>query len=669
MHKRLLSLFGATVLVASACSPAATTAPSTAPAPSTGASTPPAASAPASTAPSAAASGNFRFAVDGEPTYFSPASNDLPSAWIETFLYNTVMRVNNKGDVVPDMLTAAPEVSADGLTFTLKLKDGVKFHDGSTMTSADVKYTYDIALSNKCSFNPTTCSTFHDNVTSIDAPDPSTIVVHMKQTYAAMYIFGFAGTFIVPKAATQASYQKFVAGSGGVQPAEVKTLADKISAAQGAKECAGDTPPDTCLSKTYTSDMEAIITKAGVALPDKQRYLGEDGQPDPGAYGDAVLQQLTDLNTTLQAGETDKEAAAYRLLDINLNPIGTGPYKFESYKPGQEVDLVRFDDYYLGGDRPAKVLIPVIKDATQASQALQSNNIDWQTEVTSSDSLAALKADQNVKLSEFPDLGYYFFAFNVRPGHAFSDVIARQALEMCIDHKATVDAATENNGQPVNAEVPPGSFFYNPDVPDYTYDQAAATKLLTDNGYTKQGDIYVSKDGTKLQADLYVRAGRPQRVKFAQLAADQVAACGIKLTVKESDFATVLLPLLSYPNKFDIYLGGWANLTDPEDSNIFGCDHVTTAKNPDDNNFTGYCDPAVDALLSQAKQELDRTKRKAILADLQVKMHNDGPYYFLWADLLHRGYSAKVDTNGVLGPIDYTTFYDTWNSDTWIVKQ
>ena len=90
-------------------------------------------------------------------------------------------------------------------------------------------------------------------------------------------------------------------------------------------------------------------------------------------------------------------------------------------------------------------------------------------------------------------------------------------------------------------------------------------------------------------------------MKFAELARDQVLECGIKLNVNEADFAAVLLPLLSYPNNFDIYLGGWASLLDPEDSSIFGCDHVTTKDNPDDNNFTGYCDKDVDALLAQAK--------------------------------------------------------------------
>ena len=492
-------------------------------------------------------------------------------------------------------------------------------------------------------------------------------MVTLKQKYAPIYIFGLTQV-IVPKAATEASYQKFVAGSGAVDAAAVKALADKISAAQGDAACAGDTPPATCTSSFYTADMEASLTSAGITLPDKAKFKADDGSTDAAAYGDAVLTQLTDLNITLQAGETDKLAAAYRLLDINLSPVGTGPYKFVSYAPGQSVELARFDDYYAFKPGPAKVLIPVIKDAAAASQALQSGNIDWQTEVTSSDALAALKADPSIKLSEFPDLGYYFIAFNVREGHVFSDVAARQAFGMCIDQAATVTAATEGNGIGVKGNVPPGSFFYDPNIPDYKLDVAGAKTLLESNGYKLVDGIY-QKNGVSLKADLYVRQGRPQRVKFAQLAKDQVAQCGIDLTVKESDFSTVLLPLLDYPNKFDIYLGGWANLTDPDDSNIFGCSHVTTKENTSDNNFTGYCDPKLDTLLTQAKEELDRAKRKDLESQIQLYLHDNGPYYFLWADLAHRGYSAHVTTNGQEGPIDYTSFYDYWNQDSWIVTQ
>ena len=658
--RRAMGLLAVISIVASACgTPAPSQGVSAAP------SATPAAGASADGA-SAGASADFRFAIDGEPTYFSPSSNDLPTSWVNRLIYTGLYRVNNKGDVVPDLAAAMPAVGADGMTLTIKMRTDATWHDGSPVTSADAKLTFDLAMSPKCSFNPTTCSTWRVNVGSVKAPSPDTLVITMKKKYAPIYFFGLT-LGLVPKAATEASYARFVAGSGAVDGAAVRALADRISTARGDAVCAGATPPDTCDASFYRVDMEAILTSAGITLPDKARFVGADGKADTAVYVDALLTQLTNLNTTLQAGEPDKLAAAYRLLDINLDPVGTGPYKFVRYTPGQSVELARFDDYYLFKPGPANVLVRVIKDAAAASEALQSGKIDWQTEITSSNGLAALKANPKIKLSEFADLSYIYIGFNVRPGHVFSDVVARRAFAMCIDHAATVQAATQGSAVPVKGNVPPGSYFYDSSIPDYTLDAAGARTLLESNGYTLKDGVY-EKVGKKLKADLYVRKDSPQRVKFAQLAKDQVARCGIDITVQESDYATVVVPLLSYPNNFDIYLGGWDDRTDPEDSDLFGCKHVTTNVNPYDNNFTGYCDPKLDTLQTAAAQELDRTKRKEILARIQLYLHDNGPYYFLWTDLGHRGYGANVTTNGELGPIDYTSFYDWWNMDSWIVR-
>lgn len=646
-----MGVLAAVAIAASACG---------APAPSQGVSATPS----AMTADGASA--DFRFAIDGEPTYFSPSSNDPPTSWVNRLIYTGLYRVNNKGDVVPDLATAMPEIGADGMTLTIRMRTDATWHDGSPVTSADAKFTFDLAMSPKCSFSPTTCSTWRVNVGSVAAPSPDTLVITMKKKYAPIYTFGLTQG-LVPKAATEVSYAKFVAGSRAVDAAAVQALADRISTAQGGDACVGAAPPDTCNASFYTADIEAILTSAGVTLPDKARFVGADGKADTAAYAGALLVQLTDLDRTLHATQADKLAAAYRLLDINLQPVGSGAYKFVRYTPGQSVELARFDDYYLFKPGPANVLVLVIKDAIAASAALQSGKIDWQADITASNGLAALKANPRIKLSEYADLSYVYMGFNVRPGHVFSDVVARQAFAMCIDHAGTVQAATKGSAVPVNGNVPPGSYFYDPSVPDYTFDVAGARALLQSNGYTLHGGVY-EKAGKKLQADLYVRQDNPQRVKFAELAKDQVARCGIDITVQESDYATVLVPLLAYPNNFDIYLGGWGDRTDPEDADLFGCKHVTTKVNPYDNNFTGYCDPKLDALQTAAAQELDRSKRKALLAQIQLDLHDNGPYYFLWTDLGHRAYSANVATNGTLGPIDYTSFYDYWNMDSWIVN-
>ncbi len=668
MRKRLVSVLAVSAIVFAACGGTqATESPATAAPPPSGSTAAPA-TAPASTGP---ASADFKFAVDGEPTYFSLAYTDLPTSWIVGLIYTGMYRADNKLAATPDMAAALPDVSADGLTWTIKLKTGIKWHDGSDFTSDDVKFTFDLALSKNCTYIPDFCGSVTQNLASVAAQDPSTVVFTLKNKFAPFLITTLA-TPIMPKQAVTASFARFQAAAGNVDAAAVKALVNQIDTATSDKACDGSaTAPVTCNFANYTSQMEGFLTTAGVALPDKATYKKDDGSPDDEAYASAVHDQLVDLNTGLGASANDQIAADFRIIDFNKAPIGTGPYKFASYKPAESVTLDRNDNYYAGTVGPAHVFIPIIKDAASASAALQKGDINWQTEVTS-DALAAIKADPNLNVAEYPDFGYYFIAFNLRPDHLYSDLKLRQAFAMCIDHDATVQAATDGNGAPVYANVPPASWAYEPNTPKYTLDVAGAKALIESAGWTLGSDGIYAKGGKKLSSDLWVRQGRPQRVKFGQLAKDQLAKCGININVKEGDFATVLLPLLSYPNKFDTYLGGWSTALDPDDSSIFGSDQITTKAFPDGNNFPGWNSPQADALLKQGREELDQSKRIPIYSQFQTLVHNDLPYYFLWADLAHAGLtktvSATPNTVATSGTIDLTSPTYFWNNDTWVVS-
>ena len=140
LRLRGLALLGALAIVAAACGGSATPSPA---APSAAASA--GASAAASTAPSAAASADLKMGLDAEPTYFSPPTRTCRPAYIDGLIYTGMYRVNNKLAVVPDMATALPVVSADGLTWTVTLKPGIKWQNGDDFTSADVVFTFQLA--------------------------------------------------------------------------------------------------------------------------------------------------------------------------------------------------------------------------------------------------------------------------------------------------------------------------------------------------------------------------------------------------------------------------------------------------------------------------------------------------------------------------------------------
>ncbi|MDB5541265.1 MAG: transporter substrate-binding protein [Devosia sp.] len=91
-------------------------------------------------------------------------------------VHNSIVTVDANLSVIP-MLAESFEESADGLTYTFKLRPGVKFHDGKTMTSADVKYSFE-----RCKDPATGAVNFEvfNNVAAIETPDDLTVIVKMS---------------------------------------------------------------------------------------------------------------------------------------------------------------------------------------------------------------------------------------------------------------------------------------------------------------------------------------------------------------------------------------------------------------------------------------------------------------------------------------------------------
>jgi ABC-type transport system substrate-binding protein len=634
-------------------------------------------------APSAGtATGDFTFVVDSEPTTLAGIPDDLPTTWITNILYTTLYQPDYKLVYQPWAADGPPDTSADGLTWTVKLKKGIKFHDGTEMTADDVKFSFDLMGSPNCRVNPDSCSSVADNVASVDVVDPNTIKFTLKQKYAPFISSGLGSIYILPKKAVEDSFARFQAAAGAVDKAAVSALVKKAEDGTSADNPAcqvaeGASPPDTCLFATYTADIEKLLGDAGIEPVNKAGFNtgGESGTDfDPEAYGQGVLTQLQDLDKSLAATSIDAIAQAQKIIDFGKNPIGSGPMKFVKYTAGENVELARFDDYFGGTTGvdpqkiPAKAFAVVIRSSAAATAALGNDEIQWQQKIES-DAYTTVKDNPGVQIAEYPDNGYYYLAFNLRAGHLYADKALREAFSMCIDHDKTVEVATGGNGVPVFANTPPFSWAFNPDTKKYTYDVAAAKQKIEGAGWKLGGDGIYAKGGKRLSSTLYVRVGRPQRLAFAQLARDQLKECGIDIKVQEGDLNTVLIPkVLDFPNDFDTYLGGWSTALDPDDYSIFHSSEIPTKATPSANNFPGWKSPQADQLLKAGREELDQAKRKDIYFQFQTLIHDELPYYFLWADKAHTGFSKRVASQNE--PLDMTTTtINTYNVGAWTVAQ
>jgi peptide/nickel transport system substrate-binding protein len=131
--------------------------------------------------------GEVRIAIQSEPKNLNPIlASNTTDGMADALVFDFLITADPKGNPLPDLANPVPTlenggISKDGLTITYHLRRGVKWSDGVPFTSKDVKFSWQ-AVMNKA--NNATSRRGYDLVASVDTPDASTVVFHMKQKFA-----------------------------------------------------------------------------------------------------------------------------------------------------------------------------------------------------------------------------------------------------------------------------------------------------------------------------------------------------------------------------------------------------------------------------------------------------------------------------------------------------
>jgi peptide/nickel transport system substrate-binding protein len=146
--------------------------------------------------------GTLVIAIELPPRGFDPrfSTTFQTSARIMQLIYDTLVVKNEEFDFVPSLADSFTE-SDDHKTFTFHIRPGVVFHNGKPLTSADVKYTFDSIIA------PATKSPIRglvDKITSIEAPDPLTVIFHASEPFTT-FIGNLPAVGIIPEASEEES--------------------------------------------------------------------------------------------------------------------------------------------------------------------------------------------------------------------------------------------------------------------------------------------------------------------------------------------------------------------------------------------------------------------------------------------------------------------------------
>lgn len=303
------------------------------------------------------------------------------------------------------------------------------------------------------------------------------------------------------------------------------------------------------------------------------------------------------------------------LESIETVPVGTGPFKFAEWIPGDSLTIERFEDYWREGfpylDR---VVVKPIPDAQARLVNLRSNSIDLLMNVPLIDKAALSEEEGLVVGAEPPGFAFYAFIMNIN-APPFDNILVRQAFNYAINREEIANTAFHGQADPVTVPYPPTSWAYAEDLTTYyTYDPERAKELLAEAGYP---------DGFSVQ--MLVRGTNDPHLDQAQVFQQQLAAIGVEVELVPTELPQYWPKL--FASEFSIVSHATGDATvDPSGlfesaaccrpfRSFFGIEFTQEELQKQEDQRTARTDEwfvEYRDVINQAREETDREVRKGL---------------------------------------------------------
>ena len=487
-------------------------------------------------------SGTLVVAVVSDPGHLNPAITTSGATHAASeLLYNGLLGRDERGDPVPE-LAESWQVEQGGAVYRFRLRDGVKWHDGTPFTAADVKFTFEDVL---LKLHARTRASMGAVIAGIDAPDDRTVIFRFKQPYAPLL-------------------------------------------------------------------QQLDVTEAPI-VP-RYVYQGSDLQTNP----------------------------------ANVNPIGTGPFKFVSYTKGTEIRLARNPAYFKPGlPHLDGVVMRIVPDLSVQVLALENGEVDFLWELPGPQQ-ERVKRDQRFRTAR---TGFHpggsncimTMSFNLeRP--ILKDLRVRQAIAHGLDRSAFLAQILFGEGKvaaaPISSEI---GWAHAAGLRMPETDRTAAERLLDAAGWKREGEgprtargVAGVPDGIRLSIEFL---HFPTFVKYGELVRQQLAPLGIGVALRPLE-PPVFAPTVFKDRSFDTNVISYCNGPDPE-IGVRRMYHSSQIGPAPFTNAAAYRNPTVDALFDEASRTVERDKRTRLYRQIQEIAVRDLPYFWLVETVSTRVWAAR----------------------------
>lgn len=307
-------------------------------------------------------------------------------------------------------------------------------------------------------------------------------------------------------------------------------------------------------------------------------------------------------------------------------PVGTGPYKFKTWKSQEKIELISNRDYFEKRPYIGRCVYRTIPDESTLFLELQTQGID-------SMSLTPLQYTRQTETPffkkyyrkfKFPNFSYTYLGYNLN-NPKFKDIRVRQALNYAVDKSEIINMVLLGLGEISTGPFVPQSWAYNSQFKPAEFNPAKARELLKDAGWQDSNNNgWLDKNGEEFEFTITTNQGNEERIKVAQIIQRRLKEIGIKVKIKVVEWSVFVTEAIG-KRTFETVLLGWSLGREPDNYDIW---HSSKTKEGEF-NFICYKNEEVDKLLEEARGTFDQEKRKNCYHKIHSLIYEEQPYMFL----------------------------------------
>ncbi len=301
--------------------------------------------------------------------------------------------------------------------------------------------------------------------------------------------------------------------------------------------------------------------------------------------------------------------------DVVKHPVGTGPFKLETWDPGVRVVLTRNDQYWGGAPKIRQAIYVPIIEAQARLSAIKTGEIDMTMDVPP-DSLQDLRKDPDVVVAEANSSAVWYVALNTRHP-ALKDKRVRQALNYAVQKDAIIRDILKGTAIVATTPLSPVYGPYHEDkTVRYPYDPEKAKALLKEAGYASGFDVtfFVPESGSGMQSP----------VEMGTVIQANLAAVGVRAKIQTMEWGAYLKKYVDSPDMAEM---SWnPSIGDPDHMMYM---LLSSDRFPPAFNAGYYQNPRVDELLRKGRTTIDDRERVPLYKEAQRLVMEDAPWIFV----------------------------------------